>query len=38
MLTSASEPEHQDVEDVVQEAYLRAFRYFEGFHGEPGKG
>lgn len=23
-----------DAEDVVQEAYLRAFRYFEGFHGE----
>jgi RNA polymerase sigma-70 factor (ECF subfamily) len=23
----------QDAEDVVQEAYLRAFRYFEGFRG-----
>ena len=23
-----------DAEDVVQEAYLRAFRFFEGFHGE----
>ena len=23
----------QDAEDVVQEAYLRAFRFFEGFHG-----
>ena len=22
-----------DAEDVVQEAYVRAFRYFEGFHG-----
>jgi RNA polymerase sigma-70 factor (ECF subfamily) len=28
---------HQDARDVVQEAYLRAFRYFEGFHGESGK-
>jgi RNA polymerase sigma-70 factor, ECF subfamily len=24
----------QDAEDVVQEAYLRAFKFFEGFHGE----
>ena len=24
----------QDAEDVVQEAYLRAFRFFEGFRGE----
>src|SRR5436190_11712082 len=24
----------QDAEDVVQEAYLRAFRFFEGFHGQ----
>jgi RNA polymerase sigma-70 factor, ECF subfamily len=23
----------QDAEDVVQEAYLRAFRFFAGFHG-----
>lgn len=23
----------EDAEDVVQEAYLRAFRFFEGFHG-----
>ena len=23
-----------DAEDVVQEAYLRAFRFFDGFHGE----
>ena len=23
----------QDAEDVVQEAYLRAFRFFGGFHG-----
>ena len=23
----------QDAEDVVQEAYLRAFRFFSGFHG-----
>src|ERR1700754_3967119 len=22
-----------DAEDVVQEAYLRAFRFFDGFHG-----
>ena len=22
-----------DTEDVVQEAYMRAFRYFDGFHG-----
>lgn len=22
-----------DAEDIVQEAYLRAFRYFDGFHG-----
>jgi RNA polymerase sigma factor (sigma-70 family) len=28
---------HQDAEDVVQEAYLRAFRYFKGFYGESGK-
>jgi RNA polymerase sigma-70 factor (ECF subfamily) len=27
----------QDAEDVVQEAYLRAFRYFHGYHGGSGK-
>jgi len=27
----------QDAEDVVQEAYLRAFRYFNGYHGGSGK-
>lgn len=26
-----------DAEDVVQEAYLRAFRFFDGFHGETGR-
>ncbi len=29
--------EAQDAEDVVQEAMLRAFRFFEGFHGEDGR-
>jgi RNA polymerase sigma-70 factor (ECF subfamily) len=27
----------QDAEDVVQEAYLRAFRFFDGFHGSDGR-
>lgn len=27
----------QDAEDVVQEACLRAFRFFGGFHGEDGR-
>src|SRR4029077_8120866 len=26
-----------DAEDVVQEAYLRAFRFFGGFHGTDGR-
>ena len=26
-----------DAEDVVQEAYLRAYRFFEGFHGADGR-
>lgn len=26
-----------DAEDVVQEAYLRAFRFFQGFHGSNGR-
>jgi RNA polymerase sigma-70 factor (ECF subfamily) len=25
---------HEDAQDVVQEAYLRALRYFDSFHGE----
>jgi RNA polymerase sigma-70 factor (ECF subfamily) len=28
----------QDAEDVVQEAYLRAFQFFRSFHGETGPG
>ncbi|MDB5764392.1 MAG: polymerase subunit sigma [Herminiimonas sp.] len=27
----------QDAEDVVQEAYLRAFKFFDSFHGEDGR-
>jgi RNA polymerase sigma-70 factor, ECF subfamily len=27
----------QDAQDVVQEAYLRAFRFFDGFHGGDGR-
>jgi RNA polymerase sigma-70 factor (ECF subfamily) len=26
-----------DAQDVVQDAYLRAFRFFEGFHGSEGR-
>lgn len=26
-----------DAQDVVQEAYLRAFRFFDGFHGKDGR-
>jgi RNA polymerase sigma factor (sigma-70 family) len=29
--------DRQDAEDVVQEACLRAFRFFDGFHGEDGR-
>jgi RNA polymerase sigma factor (sigma-70 family) len=27
----------QDAQDVVQEAYLRAFKSFSGFHGSNGR-
>ena len=27
----------QDAEDIVQEAYLRAFKFFHGFRGEHGR-
>jgi RNA polymerase sigma-70 factor (ECF subfamily) len=27
----------QDAEDIVQEAYLRAFKFFDSFHGEDGR-
>jgi RNA polymerase sigma-70 factor (ECF subfamily) len=27
----------EDAQDVVQEAYLRAFKYFNGFHGSNGR-
>jgi RNA polymerase sigma factor (sigma-70 family) len=27
----------QDAEDIVQEAYLRAFKFLDGFHGEAGR-
>lgn len=27
----------QDAEDIVQEAYLRAFTFFDGFHGHDGR-
>lgn len=26
-----------DAQDIVQEAYLRAFKFFDGFHGEDGR-
>ncbi len=28
---------NQDAEDVVQEAYLRAFKFFDSFHGGDGR-
>lgn len=28
---------HADTEDIVQEAYLRAFKFFDSFHGEDGR-
>jgi len=27
----------QDAEDIVQESYLRAFKFFDSFHGEDGR-
>jgi RNA polymerase sigma-70 factor (ECF subfamily) len=27
----------QEAEEIVQEAYLRAFKYFDGFHGDDGR-
>ena len=27
----------QDAEEIVQEAYLRAYKFFDGFHGEDGR-
>ncbi len=27
----------QDAADIVQESYLRAFKFFDGFHGEDGR-
>jgi RNA polymerase sigma factor (sigma-70 family) len=27
-----------DAEDIVQEAYLRAFKFFDGFHGDDARG
>ena len=27
----------QEAEDIVQEAYLRAFKFFDSFHGEDGR-
>ena len=28
---------HQDAEDAVQDSFLRALTYFDGFHGEEGR-
>ena len=27
----------RDADDLVQEAYLRAYKYFDGFHGNDGR-